>query len=172
MYYRGARGSYETTKGKDEVTCYAESNDGICWTKPELNLFQFEGSTRNNIVWRGEGTHNFTPFKDTNQECKPEARYKALGSAKEKEYGGALVAFQSPDGIHWSQMRSEPVITQGAFDSQNLAFWDPLRGHYVEFHRGFRNKVRDIMTSTSKDFFHWTETQWLDYGETPREHLY
>ena len=29
----------------------------------------------------------------------------------------------------------KPVITKGAFDSQNLAFWDPVRGGYREFHR-------------------------------------
>ena len=44
------------------------------------------------------------------------------------------------------------MITKGAFDSQNLAFWDSTRGRYVEFHRGFRDDVRDIMTSTSDGF--------------------
>ncbi len=29
--------------------CYAESDDGIHWTKPELGLVEFNGSTRNNI---------------------------------------------------------------------------------------------------------------------------
>ncbi len=160
MYYRGSQKGHQ-------VTCYAESKDGIHWAKPELNLFEFEGSKHNNIVWMGPGTHNFAPFKDANPDCKPEARYKALGSAK-----GGLVAFKSPDGIHWSLMQPEPVITKGAFDSQNLALWDSVRERYVDFHRGFRDGVRDIMTCTSQDFIHWTEPQWLDFGDTPREQLY
>jgi len=31
--------------------CYAESRDGLRWVKPELNLFEFDGSRKNNIVW-------------------------------------------------------------------------------------------------------------------------
>jgi hypothetical protein len=167
MYYRGSHHDFETSKSGNQVACYAESKDGIHWTKPELNVVEFEGSTRNNIVWDGVGDHNFTPFKDTNPNCKPEARYKAFGTGK-----GGLVVFQSPDGIHWSLMQEEPVITKGAFDSQNLAFWDSVRGRYVDFHRGGRDGVRAIMTCTSEDFIHWTEPDWIDFGDAPREHLY
>ena len=35
--------------------CYATSRDGISWDKPELGLVDYEGSTANNIVWRGGG---------------------------------------------------------------------------------------------------------------------
>jgi len=167
MYYRGSHYDFQSGKGMHQVACYAESKDGIHWTKPELNLIKFEGSTRNNIVWDGVGNHNFAPFKDTNPNCKPEARYKALASGE-----GGLVAFQSPDGIHWSLMQPEPVITKGAFDSQNLAFWDAVRGRYVDFHRGGKDGVRAIMTCTSDDFIHWTEPQWIDFGDAPNEHLY
>lgn len=31
--------------------CYAESNDGIHWRKPELGLIEFNGSKKNNIMW-------------------------------------------------------------------------------------------------------------------------
>ena len=60
-------------------------------------------------------------------------------------------------------MRPEPVITKGAFDSHNLAFWDSERGEYREYHRDFRNG-RDIRTSTSQDFLHWTEPEFLRYS--------
>lgn len=167
MYYRGSHYDWENKESTHQLTCYAESEDGIRWERPELNLFEFEGSKRNNIVWTGEGNHNFAPFRDANPECKPDAQYKALGG-----HAGGLVPFKSPDGIHWSLMQSEPVITKGAFDSQNLAFWDSMRGRYVEFHRGFRNGVRDIMTCTSQDFINWSEPQWIDQGDAPHQHLY
>lgn len=167
MYYRGSHYDWEDKNVNHQLACYAESVDGINWKRPELNLFDFNGSKKNNIIWTGEGHHNFTPFKDANPDCKPEAQYKALGS-----HEGGLIAFQSPDGINWSLIQSEPVITEGAFDSQNLAFWDSVRGEYVDFHRGFRDGVRDIMTCTSKDFINWTKPQWIDQGDAPFQHLY
>jgi len=169
MYYRGSNYDLETKESGDQLVCYAESTDGIQWTKPELGIVEYEGSTANNIVWDGHGSHNFAPFKDTNPDCLPEAQYKALASGPDK---AKLLAFQSADAVHWSLIREEPVITEGAFDSQNLAFWDNVRGHYVEFHRGFTDGVRAIMTSTSPDFINWTKPVWLDYGDTPPEHLY
>lgn len=169
MYYRASNFDLETKQSSENGVCYAESVDGIYWSKPELGLFEFEGSKENNIIWQGVGRHNFTPFKDTNPDCPPDARYKAI--ARHEDIRG-LVVFKSPDGIHWSLIREEPVITKGAFDSQNLAFYDTVRGRYVDFHRGFNNGVRDIMTCTSQDFINWTEPHYIDYGDAPPEHLY
>ena len=62
-YYRGAH--YDTVKKvmtHREVTCVAISKDGIHWKKPKLGIVDFEGSTANNIVWDGIGTHCFAPF--------------------------------------------------------------------------------------------------------------
>ena len=167
MYYRGSQHDLETRKSSPQVTCYAESPDGIHWTKPELGLCDYQGSKKNNIVWTGMGTHNFAPFKDTNPDCKTEAKYKALAGGR-----GGLVAFGSPDGIRWQLIQEKPVITEGRFDSQNLAFWDATRNCYTEFHRHLRDGVRDIMTCTSEDFIHWTQPQFLDFGDAPAEHLY
>lgn len=169
MYYRASNFDLITKESSGQRVCYAESVDGIHWSKPDLGLFEYDGSTANNIIWTGVGVHNFVPFKDANPKAAPEARYKAVGSGEDK---ARLVPFQSSDGIHWSLIQEEPVITEGAFDSQNLAFYDTHRQRYVEFHRGFKNRVRDIMTSTSDDFIHWTEPEYVDYGDTPPEHLY
>ena len=172
MYYRGSHGDLKTQKSLHrEVTCYAESSDGIHWTKPKLGLFEFAGSKENNIVWDGIGTHCFVPFKDTNPACAPEAQYKAIARGRPLGKKG-LYVFQSPDGIHWSLTNDEPVITDGAFDSQNLAFWNPHTKTYVDFHRTFTNGVRDIMTSTSDDFVNWTKPTLLKYPGAPTQHLY
>lgn len=170
MYYRGSHYSYSGGKDRPshrDLYCYAESDDGIRWTKPRLGLFEWDGSKQNNIVWDGNGAHAFVPFIDANPACAPESRYKALGVGGEKH---GLYAFQSADGIHWSFMSSEPVVTEGAFDSQNLAFWDTERREYREYHRDFRDG-RDIRTATSPDFLHWTKPDWLSYsgGENGQE---
>jgi hypothetical protein len=172
MYYRGSHYDEKTRQPTHrEVTCYAESKDGIHWTKPDLGLFEFDGSKQNNIVWDGIGTHCFAVFKDENPDCQPQARYKAIARGRPRGKPG-LYIFQSPDGLHWSQIGDGPVITQGAFDSQNLAFWDPHAQLYREYHRTFVNGVRAIITGTSTDYVHWTDPVLLDYGDAPRQHLY
>jgi hypothetical protein len=176
-YYRGAHYDVKTKKETHpQFACYAESRDGLKFDKPQLGLFEFEGSKQNNIVWAGpEGTHNFTPFKDGNPARAAAARYKALAGGTTLVNGkkkGCLHAYQSADGIHWSEMTEEAVLTAGAFDSQNLAFWDSARSEYRAYWRIFSNRVRAIRTATSKDFLHWENQADLKYVDSPVEHLY
>ncbi len=184
MYYRGS--PIQVTQGKLHTDrhkpfyCYAESDDGIEWKKPELRIVEFDGSKRNNIILEELGTHNFAPFEDANPDCPPESRYKALGGTQPE---GGLFAFQSADGVHWSRWSDKPVITHGAFDSQNLAFWDATMGKYRAYWRFFTAGVttkenwkpagyRAIRTATSRDFLHWENHADLTYVDSPVEHLY
>ncbi|HIN53404.1 MAG TPA: hypothetical protein EYM79_03760, partial [Planctomycetes bacterium] len=154
-YYRGAH--YDTVKKvmtHREVTCVAVSKDGVHWKKPKLGIVDFEGSRANNIVWDGIGTHCFAPFVDSNPDCKPAEKYKALSRGRyvkgsfdtpERQKGiVGLYTFASADGLHWKQTSSQPVITKGAFDSQNLGFWDVNRSKYVCYSRLFIDGVRSI----------------------------
>jgi len=175
VYYRGSHFEEKTKRAAHpEFACYAESRDGLKWDKPELGLFEFNGSKRNNIIWTGEGAHNFTPFKDANPGCGPDARYKALAGGTTTLNGkktGCLNALKSTDGVRWTLM-SDAIITAGAFDSQNLAFWDAERGEYRAYWRIFSAGVRAIRTATSKDFGHWQNQADLKYVDSPNEHLY
>ncbi|MCF3650456.1 hypothetical protein [Synoicihabitans lomoniglobus] len=165
-------------------TGYAESDDGIHWRKPMLGLHEFNGS-RDNAIMMVSGPQDGVEldaghpalFKDTNPAAPAESRYKALFRSK-GEHG--LLAYQSPDGLHWSPMSLDPVITDGAFDSQNLAFWDGARGEYRAYWRYFDeetedsryNGVRGIRTATSTDFLHWENQADLQYPGAPPTHLY
>jgi len=172
MYYRGWGHDNKTQRQLHKaMVCYAQSRDGIHWNRPSLSLVEFNGSKDNNIILKGPGSHNFTPFKDANPSCPADKRYKAVARGEDEGHK-QLFAFQSADGIHWRLMQSEPIITEGAFDSQNLAFWDAVRGEYRCYFRDFHEGVRDIKTSTSKDFIHWTKPVWLEYPGAPKEHLY
>jgi hypothetical protein len=177
MYYRGG-GDLST----EEVTCLAESTDGIHWTRPSLGLYEFDGSKENNIVWIGDRksyaeAHNFTPFKDENPAASPEQRWKAVGLNRWldpaiNDHRMMLFALISPDGIHWKKLREEPIIREGSFDSQNIAFWDTERQEYVCYLRHGREGKRSIMRSTSPDFVNWSKPEWLGFGDTPLEHFY
>ena len=199
MYY--ATSQLTVTPGKVKTSntgehplfcCYAESKDGSHWTKPELGLHEFRGTKANNIVFVSEkvGKAMSEPgepsvFKDENPAAAPDARYKALLPANHLpvDHRRALLAFKSPDGLHWSPMRDEPILTDGAFDSQNLAFWDSTKSEYRAYWRYFPAGLIDektwkpeghraIRTATSKDFLHWENQADLAYVDSPSEQLY
>ena len=66
-------------------------------------------------------------------------------------------------------MGEQPIITKGAFDTQNIAFWDPVRHHYWCYLRDFHNGIRDIRVATSDDFRTWTEPDTSRYVDSPDE---
>ena len=158
----------------NSITCYAESDDGIHWTKPSLGLIEFNGSKDNNIVWTEPGI-NLAPFKDANPDAKPEDQYKAFIRVKR-----VMLALSSPDGLRWQMMREEPILTEYPFDTLNIPFWDTWRREYVGYFRGvagqgtsdFFTGVRWIRRSTSTDFLNWGPLENIDCGDTPWEHFY
>lgn len=175
MYYRGmpeagADGS------RDEVACYAESTDGIHWTKPSLGLFEVMGSRDNNVILADAApvTHNFCPFLDTNPNAAPEQKFKAVGGTSQS----GLICYVSADGVRWTKLRDEPVFTDTdwVFDSQNVPFWSESEGCYVLYYRRAVDSIRAIARSTSADFISWSEPEQMTYSDTesarPSQHLY
>ena len=182
----------------DATTAYVESVDGINWEKPNLGLYEIDGSSENNAVWIGPGA-NMVPFKDPNPDARDDERYKAIVRTFD------LLALGSPDGINWHLLQNEPILTDGPFDSTNVSFWDYLLGQYVVYARAVGNPdgsvyydreqdrfeptvtgaviektkghefgggVRWIRRATSKDFRSWSELEPIDTGGTPDEHFY
>jgi hypothetical protein len=82
----------DRASGITEGVAYAESDDGIHWTKPDLGLIEYQGSTANNLVapqpvgsesyWFAGGRRldlrmqGAMVFSDTNPSCPPAERYK------------------------------------------------------------------------------------------------
>ncbi len=181
MYYTAYQlTNSEGTKigGHFTSACYAESKDGINWVKPNLGLIEFNGSKQNNIIWTMPNYDNFTPFKDPNPNVKPSEIYKAVALGD-----GGLFALKSTDGINWSYLSDKPIITKGKFDTQNNAFWDPVRKQYWCYIRDFHDNngvstndlktgIRDILVATSTDFINWTEPQRIEFVDSPDIPLY
>lgn len=167
LYYRG-----NPTAGKDgsdtEVTCYAESDDGIVWRKPDVG--------NNNVILAKMApfSHNFAPFYDSKPGIPHDERFKAVAGIG----SSGLVAFVSNDGVHWRKLREEPILPKGParYDSQNLAFWSAHEGGYILYFRTFKpiggQRYRWISRTTSTDFLNWTQPQEMSFGDAPPEHLY
>jgi len=171
LYYRGLPEAGADGSGL-ESTCYAVSTDGIHFAKPNLGLFEVSGTRDNNAILHGFEplSHNFAAFLDSRPGADPAQRYKALGGTS----ASGLVAFISPDGIHWQKLREEAVIKQGALDSQNVAFWSETENQYVCYLRTFdpTSNVRTVSRCTSSDFVAWTDIVPMEFGDTAPEHLY
>lgn len=172
MYYRGRplTGYGDNDPRAQEVTCYAESQDGITFTRPKIGLITFGGSKDNNAILADEGhvTHNFAPFLDTRPGIPATERFKAVGGSSQS----GLIAYTSADGIHFKKLQDKPIITGGAFDSQNNVLWSDHEQCYVCFFRTAKNGVRWITRTTSQDFLSWTPAVDMSFGDAPPEHLY
>ena len=171
MYYKAWNHQFNKKTAHPLMIAYAESPDGIRWTKPDLGLVAFGGSKKNNIILsetHGGVAHDFSPFRDPNPAAAKDALYKAVGYGKPH----GLYAFKSADGIHWQLVQDKPIITDGAFDTQNITFWDSMVGKYRAYIRVFVNKRRDVKTALSDDFINWSTPELLQYPGAPEEQLY
>ncbi|MFH0796343.1 MAG: hypothetical protein V2A65_04715 [Candidatus Omnitrophota bacterium] len=152
----------------DSKLCYAESNDGYNWNKPDLNLIEFRGRKKNNIVYDktvkgGYGYHGGTVFVDP--VASPAERYKImyLGGHYPEKFGpdwletihmrGAV----SSDGIHWRPLKNN-LLDNYCSDTQTTTYYNTKSNSYVAYLRGgsdYYGRRRAIMRSETIDFQKW-----------------
>jgi len=147
-----------TPTNREMAVCYATSKDGIKWEKPNLGLVEFNGSKKNNIIYRGRQSpepwtvHGAGVFKDL-RDSDSKRRYKMFFRSEKC----MAVAF-SPDGMNWSSPTDCPEI-EAAGDTHNNAFWDPENNKYVGITRLWDpvKRVRLVGRTESTDFLKWTK---------------
>ncbi len=152
------REDYRPPHNREMGICYATSKDGIHWSKPDLDLIEYDGSRQNNIVWRGP--HGAGVFKDV-RASDPKHRYKTI-------FRGMEVS-SSADGINWAPSRKlEGIGAEG--DTHNNAFWVPARGKYVGITRTWGemdgSSTRQVGWMESDDFLCWTQVEVVMTGTT------
>ena len=86
-----------------EYTCYATSQDGIHWHRPNLGLVEFDDSTDNNIVEGQAMQLVYEPLAPSKQ------RYKTLSWNHERGYH----ALFSEDGLVWTFQQDTPLTGVG-----------------------------------------------------------
>ena len=124
---------------------YAESIDGINWTKPNV-----ASDGQNNIVFT---LSNHFSVSIDQHETDPQHRYKAAYMGPEVK---ATLA-HSPDGINWTSYNGGNPVTGRAADTHNQIIWDPLAGIYRLYTRtdfgpwGGVNELRGVRCMTNPD---------------------
>lgn len=156
LYRDTAAGRYQMwyqMSGAGCVVCYAESKDGIVWTKPALDILTFKGIPDRNVVLTSSDHYDASVVVDPPGGADPARRYKlAYWSIPEPEgvpldpkeprgrNGGMYVAF-SPDGIHWT--KHEGAVLRGNYgritDPPFVGDTAPL---------GLLNSVSDVIDAT------------------------
>lgn len=140
MWYMAGGGTYATSGAG--VTCYAESADGINWTKPTLNVV--EGT---NIVRRGSVRDASTVWLDK-QETNPSARFKMFESA-----GGAgkwaYNYLTSSDGKAWR----DNGTPSGRIADRSTVYKNPFRNVWVwSMRHNVRVNSGDPYTVRARDY--------------------
>ena len=137
-------------------TCYATSHDAIHWIKPLLGLHKGpDGTTRNNIVLRGEGQVARTRYVVLNPDTTDRAR-RYLALYIDNVPGLTEFVASSPDGLHWKTEKKIGDLrnVRGGNVTKNPPFFlieqqwgrDSQDGH----------RYRCIWRTESQDLLHWT----------------
>lgn len=197
LYYRGRLPAAADARAiGEEVTCYAESRDGVHWTKPNLGVVRC-GERETNIMLGPDPvrriTHNFAPYLDPRPDVPVAERFKAVGGvfndnggsktdAAEARVSGGLYRYVSADGIHWRLFAPEPIFVGYALDTLNALCWVESERRYAIYLRTWSEGgtpeqpqyrgVRTISRATSSDFAHWDRPVRMSFGDAPLEHLY
>ena len=115
LWYQAFAGDESRDRTRRCTVCYAESADGIHFTKPNLGLFDYNGMKDTAIVLVGNGgTSDRYGVSVVVDPREPDAsrRYKMAYFDFTKDHGveypGLNVAF-SPDGIHWTKHAEGPL---------------------------------------------------------------
>jgi hypothetical protein len=157
---------YHHFYGSQYWNSYAESTDGIAWTKPNLGIVSFKGSKDNNIfltvtegpaeprtVRRQSQCHNPSVIKQP-WERDPAKRYVLYGFSY--DYLKPRAAF-SPDGLHWTFVPK--TAEKGLFSTADVVnfFHDPYKNRYAATWKSSNRRGRAVGVATSTDGLTWTK---------------
>jgi hypothetical protein len=183
VVYEG--GIYRIWYSNVKYMCYAESDDGIMWRKPELGIREFDGNTTNNIVI-GTGIPPEPDYFNlgnvfVDPTAPPEEKYKALYTRSISRKVASAFTERYPDDVSPQyQEGADPDLNRkimaigGAVsadgvnwkpyslplgvhraDTQNIAYYDRMLKKYVAYFRTHVFRRRSIGRAESENFAHF-----------------
>lgn len=136
---------------------YAESEDGVEWTVPNLGIHEWQGNKNNSIVWRGHQSNRGAGggvILDVPEKDRRGYRYLMLAKS-----GGAMELVGSHDGLQWEYV--DTIIEGLASDTYNTIVYDEQRDEYVWFGRAKHSAGTHYRGGG-------TQTEWLEGGASRR----
>ncbi len=165
---------------------YAESPDGLNWTKPNLGLVEFNGNKNNNLILTEPAPLGFVNLKVLKDDADPDPqrRYKATGHVyfRHNTRLGTLAPFTSSDGLRWKLVKDvkpksaelleqDLVIPAVHFEpSGGLYKWDGMfyasGQNSMNSTRPYHGRVTRMYRSA--DFVNWSQTSTLGFVRLPQ----
>ncbi|MCH9725208.1 MAG: hypothetical protein K0U86_09925 [Planctomycetes bacterium] len=167
--------------------CYAESTDGVTWTKPNLGLVEFNGNKNNNIcLIKSEvpslaKVNDFLSVLHDPNDPDPNRRYKCVyiahppfgdvqggrsGIGPDERRWGAFISATSADGLSWKVVGDRPMNAGGErFEVSGLYYHD---GFYYapgqllspwSWRMDGSKTGRVMLTYRSSDFNNWSRAK-------------
>ncbi|MBT3380219.1 MAG: hypothetical protein HN742_43335 [Lentisphaerae bacterium] len=162
-----------TGSAREYTLRYAESTDGVTWTRPELGLKEFDGTWKNNVLitahdtdstgrkLTGQGGLVCGNFSIIDRERGPAPHTRGRFTALINQ-GNALGLVYSDDGLRWTAYPENPVFDASWSDTNNNLVFDPDIGRYVLYYRphprvhaGPRHVNRLVARIESADLINW-----------------
>jgi len=165
---------------------YAESTDGVQWTKPKLGLVEYRGSKDNNILKLDPfiGTINVKVLYEPN-DPNPDRRYKMAAhvywlKGGEKRHG-TLAPYASADGLTWKLLiDAQPTASAEMPEDKNVlspVHFEPAGGLYKwdgMYYSSGQNPIpatrpyvsRIARSYRSRDFVEWAQTSGVSFVRT------
>lgn len=168
---------------------YAESDDGLHWTKPDLGLVEYRGNKHNNLLPMGGGPWGFVNIKVLKDEADPDPsrRYKMTTHVYFRHHTrlGTLLPFVSADGYTWkpvkevqsvkAELKKEDLLLPGVHfePSGGLYQWDGMfyacGQNAMNATRPYQGRVTRMYRSP--DFMHWLPTQSIGFVREPQHQV-
>jgi hypothetical protein len=170
---------YNHDIGPEAAIAYAESDDGVKWTLPKLDLLGPDNRLFKIGRSKDNGSFGVSVVDSGAKASDPARRYTMMWWSGIASPPGACIAF-SPDGIHWTPHDGNPVLPYYAHEHPRVAigvgditdlFHDPIRNRFAALFKLHANEAdgwtpgpragkafrRLVGASYSDDATHWAE---------------
>jgi len=152
---------------------YAESTDGLHWTKPSLGVHVFQGGRDNNLI----DPMGMQCFPDPH-ENDPRHKYKSAYTHW-REIKASLA--HSSDGLRWMPYNNGQPVTYRAADTINQLLWDESAKVYRLYTRtDYQDKLKaEIEVRGTRDMVNpdiktdptaWTTVREWCFNRNPQEY--
>ena len=140
-----------TTYTDEYLTLYATSADGEHWEMPDLGLYEWNGSSSNNVAFVSDQANLCHVIRDV-VDGDPQRRYKGLFSDGDHmdRYPGV-----SADGFRWEISGGPPIPSH---DTSTLVR-DDIGNRYLAIVKHRTEWGRSAFLTTSPDFDYWTDPE-------------